>query len=269
MCLILIAWRVHPRYPLIVAANRDEFYARPTLPAQRWPGDSGMIAGKDLEAGGSWMGVDASGRFAAVTNFRELEQGPTDARSRGGLVTDYLLGDAPAESYLAELAERADQYRGYNLLLTDGGELYCASNRGAPIRNLPPGVHGVCNGPLDSDWPKVKRGRQLLAKAIDRIEPSPKQLFELLRDQTQPADEALPDTGVGLESDTPRHVTHLLRTQFAELGGAHFFQAAGDLREETRALLVVEHQSSLRVMRMWSMPHSSNTSPCLTNPKSS
>ena len=129
MCLILIAWRVHPRYPLIVAANRDEFYARPTLPAQRWPGDSGMIAGKDLEAGGSWMGVDASGRFAAVTNFRELEQGPADARSRGGLVTDYLLSDAPAESYLAELAERADQYRGYNLLLTDGGKLRIGAPR--------------------------------------------------------------------------------------------------------------------------------------------
>ncbi len=199
MCLVLIAWRVHPRYPLIVAANRDEFYARPTLPAQRWPGASGMIAGQDLEAGGSWMGVDAIGRFAAVTNFRELEQGPADARSRGELVTDYLLGDAPAESYLAELAERANHYRGYNLLLTDGGELYCASNRGAPICNLPPGVHGVSNGPLDSDWPKVKRGRQLLAKAVDRTEPSPKQLFKLLRDQTQPGDEALPDTGIGLE----------------------------------------------------------------------
>ena len=199
MCLILIAWRVHPRYPLIVAANRDEFYARPTLPAQRWSGASGMIAGKDLEAGGSWMGVDDAGRFAAVTNFRELEQGPADARSRGRLVTDYLLGDAPAENHLAELAEYANQYRGYNLLLTDGGELYCASNRGAPIRHLSPGVHGVCNGPLDSDWPKVKRGRQLLARAVDRTEPSRKQLFELLRDQTQPDDEALPDTGVGLE----------------------------------------------------------------------
>jgi uncharacterized protein with NRDE domain len=199
MCLILIAWRVHPRYPLIVAANRDEFYARPTLPAHRWPGPSGLIAGKDLEAGGSWMGVDDSGRFAAVTNFRELEQGPADARSRGRLVTDYLLGDALAESYLAELSECANRYRGYNLLLTDGGELYCASNRGAPIRHLPPGVHGVCNGPLDSDWPKVKRGRQLLAKAVDRAAPNHKQLFELLRDQTQAADEALPDTGVGLE----------------------------------------------------------------------
>ncbi len=201
MCLVLIAWRVHPRYPLIVAANRDEFYARPTLPAQRWPGASGMIAGQDLEAGGSWMGVDAAGRFAAVTNFRELEQGPAEARSRGELVTDYLLCDAPAESYLAGLIERANHYRGYNLLLADGEDLYCASNRGAPTRRLPPGIHGVCNGPLDSDWPKVKRGRQLLAKAIDHTEPSPKQLFELLRDQTQPADEALPDTGVGLESE--------------------------------------------------------------------
>jgi len=201
MCLVLIAWRVHPRYPLIVAANRDEFYARPTLPARRWPGDSGMIAGQDLEAGGSWMGVDAAGRFAAVTNFRELEQGPADARSRGELVVDYLLGDASADSYLAELNECASRYRGYNLLLTDGDELYCASNRGAPVRHLPPGVHGVSNGPLDSDWPKVKRGRQLLAKAVERTKVNPKQLIDLLRDQTQPADEALPDTGVGLESE--------------------------------------------------------------------
>ena len=199
MCLVLIAWRLHPRYALIVAANRDEFYARPTLPAQRWPGANAMIAGKDLQAGGSWMGVDASGRFAAVTNFRELEQCPADARSRGELVTDYLLGDTPAENYLSELAERANHYRGYNLLLADGDELYCASNRDVPIRHLQPGVHGVCNGPMDSDWPKVKRGRQLLANAVDRTEPNPEQLFELLRDQTQPADEALPDTGIGLE----------------------------------------------------------------------
>lgn len=201
MCLILIAWRVHPRYPLIVAANRDEFYARPSLPAHRWPGGSGMIAGQDLEAGGSWMGVDAAGRFAAVTNFRELERGPSNVRSRGELVADYLLGHTAAESYLAELAERANHYRGYNLLLTDGGALYCASNRGASILQLPPGVHGISNGPLDSDWPKVKRGRRLLAKAVDRPEPSPKQLFELLRDQTWPANEALPDTGIGLECE--------------------------------------------------------------------
>ena len=201
MCLVLIAWRVHPRYRLIVAANRDEFYARPTLPARRWPGESGMIAGQDLEAGGSWMGVDAAGRFAAVTNFRELEQGPADARSRGELVTDYLQDEVPAETYLAELAERTNHYRGYNLLLTDSRGLYCASNRGPPVRHLPPGIHGVCNGPLDSDWPKVKRGRHLLAKAVDRAEPDPQQLLELLRDQAQPADEALPDTGVGLESE--------------------------------------------------------------------
>ena len=199
MCLVLIAWRVHPRYPLIVAANRDEFYARPTLPARRWPGTSGMIAGRDLEAGGSWMGVDATGRFAAVTNFRELEQGPAGARSRGELVTDYLLGEASTETYIAELAERANRYRGYNLLLTDGDKLYCASNRGESISCLPPGVHGVSNGPLDSDWPKVKRGCQLLAKAIGHSEPSPEQLLELLRDRTQPADGDLPDTGVGLE----------------------------------------------------------------------
>ena len=199
MCLILIAWRAHPGYPLIVAANRDEFYARPTLPARRWPGDSGMIAGQDLEAGGSWMGVDAAGRFAAVTNFRELEQGPAGARSRGELVTDYLLGDVPAERHLTSLTERGSQYRGYNLLLSDNGELFCASNRGAPIHRLPPGVHGVSNGPLDSGWPKVKRGRQLLAKAIDSAEPGTEQLFELLRDQTWPAEETLPDTGIGLE----------------------------------------------------------------------
>lgn len=199
MCLILFAWRAHPRYRLIVAANRDEFYARPAAPARRWPGPSGMIAGQDLEAGGSWMGVDAAGRFAAVTNFRELERGPADARSRGELVSDYLLGDASAEGYLDGLTGRADRYRGYNLLLGDGGELYSASNRGAPLRRLSPGIHGVCNGPLDSDWPKVERGRQLLAEAVEHIEPDSDRLFELLRDRHRPADAALPDTGVGLE----------------------------------------------------------------------
>lgn len=199
MCLILIAWRVHPRYPLIVAANRDEFYSRPTRPAHRWPGDSGLVAGRDLEAGGSWMGVDAAGRFAAVTNFRELEQGPADARSRGELVTDYLLGSASAKSYLNGLTGRADRYRGYNLLLSDGAELYCASNRDTPLRSLPPGVHGVCNGPLDSDWPKVKRGRQLLGEVVACPEPGTAQLFDLLRDQTPSIDDALPDTGVGIE----------------------------------------------------------------------
>ena len=201
MCLVLIAWQVHPRYPLIVAANRDEFYDRPTLPAYRWPGAEGLVAGQDLEAGGSWMGVDAAGRFAAVTNFRELEKGPPDARSRGELVTGYLLGSRPAPGFLAGLAGRADQYRGYNLLLHDNGELYCASNRGSSSHRLPPGVHGVSNGPLDSDWPKVTRGRQLLAANIGGQEPDPARLFELLRDRENPADARLPDTGVGLETE--------------------------------------------------------------------
>jgi len=201
MCLVLIAWRVHPRYPLIVAANRDEFYARPTEAARRWPGDSGMIAGRDLQAGGSWMGVDQRGRFAAVTNFRELEAGPADARSRGELVTDFLQGEVAAQDYLDHLARRAERYRGYNLLLAEGDELLCASNRGAPIEPLPPGVHGVCNGALDSHWPKVLRGRQLLGDALENREPSVETLFELLADQRQPADQALPDTGVGLANE--------------------------------------------------------------------
>ncbi len=205
MCLVLIAWRVHPRYPLIVAANRDEFYARPTEPAQRWPGAAGMIAGRDLEAGGSWMGAAADGRFAAVTNFRELEAGPADARSRGELVADFLQGDAPAADYLATLAPRAQRYRGYNLLLADGAApdamLHCASNRGAPTVSLPAGVHGLCNGPLDSDWPKVRRGRELLAAAVTEAEPSEEALFALLGDSTRPADGELPDTGIGLANE--------------------------------------------------------------------
>ncbi|MCB1773788.1 MAG: NRDE family protein [Gammaproteobacteria bacterium] len=201
MCLVLIAWRMHPRYPLIVAANRDEFYERPTLPAHRWPGASGLVAGKDLDAGGTWMGVNAAGRFAAVTNFRELEKGPSNARSRGELVTGYLAGDVSATAYADELANRASLYRGYNLLLHDGGELYCTSNRATTLVRLPTGVHGVSNGPLDSAWPKVERGRQLLAEAIKRHGPDPDRLFELLRDRTSPADAALPDTGVGPEAE--------------------------------------------------------------------
>jgi uncharacterized protein with NRDE domain len=201
MCLVLLAWRVHPRYPLIVAANRDEFLVRPTQAAHRWPGTTGLIAGKDLEAGGTWMGVDALGRFAAVTNFRELEKGPADARSRGELVSDYLQGSLPARDYLGELAMRAQQYRGYNLLASDATGLYCASNRGAgsEIVALEAGIHGVCNGPLDSDWPKVLRGKQLLGESIQRDEPDEYELLTLLSDAARPADSTLPETGVGLE----------------------------------------------------------------------
>lgn len=199
MCLVLIAWRVHPRYPLIVAANRDEFLARPTQVAHRWPGPSGMIAGKDLEAGGTWMGVDAAGRFAAVTNFRELEKGPADARSRGELVSDYLLGDSSAEAYLSALNERSSAYRGYNLLLCDGRNLYCGSNRGEAMVKLAAGFHGVCNGPLDSDWPKVLRGERLLAQAIGDDSLETERLLAVLRDEQRPPDERLPDTGVGMD----------------------------------------------------------------------
>lgn len=194
MCLILLSWRTHPRYPLIVAANRDEFHERPTAPAALQP--EGWLGGRDLRAGGTWLGITPSGRFAAITNYREPNTPPpADALSRGHLVRSFLEGDEPPRTFL----ERIDpaRYAGFNLLVGDGEELRWLSNRSQGPQPLGPGVHGLSNHLLDSPWPKVERGKTLLAGLPERL--GPDDLLNVLADRTTAPDEALPDTGVGLE----------------------------------------------------------------------
>lgn len=162
MCLILFAYRLTPGQPLIVAANRDEFYARPSVAAHWWEDAPGLLAGRDLQAGGTWLGVQANGRFAAVTNFTDPER-PPPPRSRGALVTDFLRGAQTSADYAAAI--RGELYQGFNLLLWDGRTLACASNRGA-TQTLEPGCYALTNAELGSRWPKAVDGVARLRQAV-------------------------------------------------------------------------------------------------------
>jgi uncharacterized protein with NRDE domain len=198
MCLIALAWRAHPDYSLLVAANRDEWRERPAQPAHWWPDHPEILAGRDLQAGGTWMGVTRSGRFAAITNFRDPSDKRSTAPSRGGLVTEFLLGTEAPRAYLDRLAPRAGQYNGFNLIVGDGRELFYFGSREAEARPVEPGVHGLSNHLLDEPWPKVVRAREAMRSALAAPDPVPP-LFAVLSDRTGAPDAELPDTGVGLE----------------------------------------------------------------------
>lgn len=198
MCLILLAWCAHPDYPLVVAANRDEFFARPTEPAGFWPEAPQVLAGRDLKAGGTWLGVSLNGRFAALTNYRDPARIKTGAPSRGELVSRFLKGLQSPTAYIEELESCAGRYNGFNLVFGDPGGLWCFSNCGDGERKLAPGVYGLSNHLLDTPWPKVARGKSALNAAL-RALPNEVPLLALLRDDNIAPDEALPRTGVSLE----------------------------------------------------------------------
>ncbi|TAN04942.1 MAG: NRDE family protein [Rhodanobacteraceae bacterium] len=199
MCVVAFAWNLHPRWQLILAGNRDELHARPSLPLQRWTDAPEVLAGRDLEAGGTWMGVNAAGRVAVVTNVRD-PTAPHDGASRGLLVSDYLRGAATAAVYAAALAGTAAHYRPFNLLLFDRAGARFVSNRPRVCANvIADGIHGLSNGELDAPWPKVQRVTLALRDwlAAGRADFAP--LIGAFTDETTPPDAALPDTGVGLE----------------------------------------------------------------------
>ncbi|MEJ2384415.1 MAG: NRDE family protein [Xanthomonadales bacterium] len=193
MCLILFAWRAHPRYELVLAANRDEFHERPAAAAGFWAEHDEILAGRDLEAGGTWLGVTRHGRFAALTNYRETPRSAHDARrSRGQLVTAWLTGaDEPLEA-AGGLAAAGTDYAGFNLLLGRPGELVYLSNRGVDPRPVTSGLHGLSNHLLDTDWPKVSAGRERLAALLADETVDPERLFDLLTD-THAVGGTLPD----------------------------------------------------------------------------
>jgi uncharacterized protein with NRDE domain len=202
MCLLILAWQVHPRYQLVVAANRDEFHERPTAAMAKWPAPDDIIGGRDLRAGGTWLAMDRDRRFGIVTNFRELQSPAPGAASRGNLIPSYLRNTAGAGSYLQELERTADEYSGFNLLLTDGQSLWYGSNRAERFAQpLPPGIYGLSNELLDTPWPKLQRVRRRfdpLLKQPGTI--SKDELFAILADPTQAGiDERLPQTGLSRE----------------------------------------------------------------------
>lgn len=197
MCLLVLAWESHPRYRLILAANRDEFHERPAASLAWWPEDPRILAGRDLRGSGTWMGTTRSGRFGVVTNFRDLEQPPADAPSRGELVTRFLSGAMSPPEYLDELRDRALRYAGFSLLVGGPHALHYVSNRdGREARPLGRGVYGLSNHHLDSPWPKLLRTRARLSELIaaDRVVPG--FLFDLLADRAPADPDETPDTGL-------------------------------------------------------------------------
>jgi len=208
MCLIAFAW--DPRGPttLLIVANRDEFYARPTAPADWWPDQPDVWAGRDLAAGGTWMGVTRQGRFAAITNYREAGRHDPNAPSRGKLVSDFLTGDSSPATYVRQLARRAEPFNGFNLIV---GELfgrapslwYLSHRRGYPATSpeaLAAGVYGLSNAVLDTPWPKVVRTTAALAtlKATEARTPA---YLQMLSDTAVADDAQLPSTGISLERE--------------------------------------------------------------------
>jgi len=197
MCLIAFAWNVHPRWRLVLAGNRDELHARPSAPLARWPG-SPIMAGCDLLAGGTWLGVTAGGRCAVVTNVRD-PHAALDGESRGLLVSDFLAGTDAADAHAEHLRARAASYRPFNLLLFAGDQAAFVGNQPAPhARALAPGVHALSNADLDTPWPKVLTIRQAMQTWLGQADGDPQALFVALADERLAPDADLPDTGVGL-----------------------------------------------------------------------
>jgi len=199
MCLILFAYKVHPSYRLILAANRDEFYDRPSLPVDFWEEKPQILAGRDLKEGGTWLGVTRSGSFAAITNYRDPATFKTGAPSRGKLVSDFLAGGQSATVYLDNISQQAQQYNGFNLICGDDADIIVYSNRGEK-RRLEAGIYGLSNRLLDTPWPKVVRGKKALAAALqEKGAALESALFKLLTDRKTAPDEKLPATGIGLD----------------------------------------------------------------------
>jgi len=200
MCLLLMALNTHPDYQLILLANRDEYYTRPTSPAAFWDEAPSVLAGKDLRAGGTWLGITKNGRIAAVTNYRDPASMKQGAPSRGRLVSDFLLGQEGPIEYLDNLDREAGKYNGFNLIIGGKGQLYWYSNRGDGVQSLEPGIYGLSNHLLDIPWPKVAKSKDALAHLLSgQRAPSLEELFHILADRTIPDDASLPHTGVELE----------------------------------------------------------------------
>jgi uncharacterized protein with NRDE domain len=202
MCVLLFSLGQHRKYPLVVAANRDEFLERPTQAAGFWEDAPQILAGRDLSQGGTWLGITRHGRFAAVTNFRDPPAKRADRPSRGHLVSEFLRGSDTPAAYVAELAGRAQQYNGFSLIVGYGREFCYYTNLEREPRALPPGLYGLSNHLLDTPWPKVVRGKQALAQLMSAEGgPEAEQLFTILADRA-PADEIeLPDTVVDRERE--------------------------------------------------------------------
>lgn len=231
MCLIFLSIKNHPRYKLILAGNRDEFYKRKTAPAHFWQDYPHIVGGRDLEANGTWLAMSKQGKISMVTNYRDLKNLKPVAPSRGELVSDYLLNGERPDDYLNGIAQRANAYNGFNLLVGYPDSLYYYSNYQGTVQKISEGVHGLSNHLLNTPWPKVKLGKEKFSKVIANNEIDPTELFELLYDEQRPPDNELPDTGIGLERE---------RTL------SSMFIKSPDYGSRSSTVLLVDHNNNVR-----------------------
>ncbi len=209
MCLIAFSWNPGGDMPLLLLANRDEFYERPSSAAEWWPGGAGIWGGRDLSAGGTWMGITREGRFAALTNFRDGVPHPSTARSRGMLVAEFLDGQDTPQAYANAVMRQAQDYNGFNLIVGDiygvGGQppalWYCGNQVGAEARELPAGLYGLSNAVLDTPWPKLTRLKARLSGVGGSREDLVDVCLAFLSDPTPADDHALPQTGIPRERE--------------------------------------------------------------------
>jgi uncharacterized protein with NRDE domain len=215
MCILFIAVKQHPQYPLIIAANRDEFFNRPTRFSEFWSEYPDLLAGKDIEAGGTWMGVNKKGYIAALTNIRDPKRNQADAITRGKLPFDYLTSEKTDDETIQQLTETRNQFNGYNLLFGTWQDLKVYNNHLDQVRHLSDGVYGLSNADLNSNWPKINLGVRALESYCQQSQIlDVDKLFTLLKDTTQPDDDALPQTGVPLEWE--RHISSIF------IPGSHY-----------------------------------------------
>ncbi|MDQ6621662.1 MAG: NRDE family protein [Pseudomonadota bacterium] len=248
MCLAVLGLGTHPRFSLVIAANRDERYARPTEPAGWWP--EGWLAGRDLEAGGTWLGIDRNGRWALLTNVREARAKPAGAPSRGGLVTGVLADARDPEHVLLELAQQSRAYSGFNLLAGRGERGAWLSNREVAVRCLGPGTHGISNASLDTPWTKVVETRRGFDAWCAAEETDPEALFAALASRDGAPEETLPETGISRARErllsspfviTPEYGTRCSTVVLIErTGTARFEERSFD--EQGRVRATVRHQ---------------------------
>lgn len=201
MCLITFAYQMHPRYNLILVGNRDEFFARPTRQAHWWEDNSAIFAGRDLEQGGTWMGLSKTGAFAAVTNYRDGRQSQEGKSSRGHVPVSFLKSGQASADFMQALSSKADSIGGLNLLCGDASGLAYLSNAGGGWRMLEPGVYGLSNAWLDTPWPKTRKARERLQQAIDAPILEPRSLMGVVHDARRADDKDLPDTGISFEME--------------------------------------------------------------------
>lgn len=242
MCLILFALDAHPRWRLVLAANRDEFFARPTAPAGWWADAPDVLAGRDLRDGGTWLGVTRAGRFAAVTNFREPDGYRARVPSRGALVADFLRGEAAPGAYADDLLPRARAYNGFNLLVGGADGLVYLSNRSDGARRVEPGIHGLSNHLLDTPWPKVSRGKEDVRRALggpdDALEAS---LFAALALRDPAPDARLPATGIGVERERALSAPFIVTPEYGTRASTMLLVSHdGDVRFTERSTLPAE-----------------------------